>query len=572
MLSSSREVFSIPHYQRTYAWGEKQLNEFFEDLYYLKEGRNYFLGTILLQQTEEEHGPYEVIHVVDGQQRLTTAIVFIKCLLEQCPTLDAEKAKVYRETYLGTAEYPKLMVILQDRDYFNKYISGNIDGKPFINSPSQRRLYEAKRHLGEQIAEITEDERISLLRKLDKHTRILTYSVEDPTEATLIFETNNDRGKDLTNLEKIKTFLMHKVYLAKAQHPKPMIEKIRERFTRIYEEMEHFNGKLDEDSVLQYHFIAFEKWGDKEEYQRVTDTLKKRLNIFLRAGQDREIIEFVERFTVELVETFRIVRNIFDSNHSKVRDLLIVNRLRNVWPTLIKSYKLDQNNDKKEFYFIVDLLEKFCFRAYGIEQRRSHTGQSELYRNTRDFKGDFENLKKLIYWLLDIHTHRFDDFLNYGDMYNWIATNDLNYLFWKYENHLRIHFQPVGPALAEEEFLNRGTRTRQTIEHILSQSEANQNKAESEVATDEKYLGQLNKEFRDNYLHHIGNLTIDPKSANSSKGAKPVEEKNSRYFVKAPLKIQNELEEFMDGEKWTKVSVEQRGQKLIAFAVKYWAY
>ncbi|MGE6189036.1 DUF1524 domain-containing protein, partial [Aeromonas salmonicida] len=72
------------------------------------------------------------------------------------------------------------------------------------------------------------------------------------------------------------------------------------------------------------------------------------------------------------------------------------------------------------------------------------------------------------------------------------------------------------------------------------------------------------------YLHSIGNLTIDPLSSNSSKGNLAFEGKNNGYFLKAPFKSQNELEEFLDNGRWTSKSITDRSLKLIGFALCTW--
>ena len=78
------------------------------------------------------------------------------------------------------------------------------------------------------------------------------------------------------------------------------------------------------------------------------------------------------------------------------------------------------------------------------------------------------------------------------------------------------------------------------------------------------------KQFNDEYLHSIGNLTIDPQSANSSKGQSDVKTKNDKYFVLAPYKCQNELGSFLDGQKWTVSSIKKRKEKILAFARQTW--
>ncbi|MDN4731376.1 hypothetical protein QYZ38_22605 [Vibrio parahaemolyticus] len=94
---------------------------------------------------------------------------------------------------------------------------------------------------------------------MDENSRVLVYSVQDTAEATLIFETTNDRGKGLTNLEKIKSFLMYKSYISSEETPEDLLNSIRSRFSDIYKEYEKYESKIAEDSILQYHFIAHQK-------------------------------------------------------------------------------------------------------------------------------------------------------------------------------------------------------------------------------------------------------------------------------------------------------------------------
>ena len=69
----------------------------------------------------------------------------------------------------------------------------------------------------------------------------------------------------------------------------------------------------------------------------------------------------------------------------------------------------------------------------------------------------------------------------------------------------------------------------------------------------------------------IGNLTFDPRSSNSSKGRKPIEEKNSKYFRKAPFMTQNELEdEYLEKNQWNVNSINKRKERLISFALERW--
>ena len=73
-------IFTIPQYQRAYSWESPQWDEFYDDLRYHNSNQKYFFGTLLLKDAENEK-PFNLIEVVDGQQRTTTIIIFINVLL-----------------------------------------------------------------------------------------------------------------------------------------------------------------------------------------------------------------------------------------------------------------------------------------------------------------------------------------------------------------------------------------------------------------------------------------------------------------------------------------------------------
>ena len=80
------------------------------------------------------------------------------------------------------------------------------------------------------------------------------------------------------------------------------------------------------------------------------------------------------------------------------------------------------------------------------------------------------------------------------------------------------------------------------------------------------------KNFKENYLHSIGNLTIDPISANASKSNQNFADKNQKYFCKAPLMAQNELIDFLNDEtgQWDTVSISNRLEAIRLFALERW--
>ena len=66
--------YVIPSYQRAYSWEEQQREQFIEDLRDVSD--KYYLGHFLFEKTENG----SVLCLIDGQQRLTTIVIFFSCL------------------------------------------------------------------------------------------------------------------------------------------------------------------------------------------------------------------------------------------------------------------------------------------------------------------------------------------------------------------------------------------------------------------------------------------------------------------------------------------------------------
>ncbi|MBK7816420.1 MAG: DUF262 domain-containing protein [Sphingobacteriaceae bacterium] len=79
LFDTSQKTFIVPVYQRAYSWEKEQWKALLDDLKEQMQGNNnYFFGNILME-TIQEDVEYEII---DGQQRLTTLLIFIRSLLE----------------------------------------------------------------------------------------------------------------------------------------------------------------------------------------------------------------------------------------------------------------------------------------------------------------------------------------------------------------------------------------------------------------------------------------------------------------------------------------------------------
>lgn len=570
-LFDGRKIFKIPEYQRAYAWGDKQLSDFIDDFKNQKLNKDYFFGTILFQETGKR-GAYDIIEIVDGQQRITTLIIFLNSLLAKYTECDVDTKELYIETYIKYRSAYKLEVLFDDNDFFVTYILENNDlPADVISTPSQKKLLYAKQFFDAILSrEFNQDQLKDMLQKVE-NTKVLTYSVQDKSEATLIFETTNDRGKQLTNLEKTKSFMMYKTYIS-SDEPESMLSSIQSRFSEIYKSYSNIEPLIDENSILQYNFIAYEDWKitkKRKEYQIYMEMMKNKVNNLIKADKKDEALKYIDGYTKNLRETFSVMSSILTSEISELADIQILGNMANFYPLLIKAYRFDTSEDKQKFKRVCRLIEIFSFRVYSILDGMANKGQSRLYSIAKYFRGDYDKLcEDIKIAIRDFSSDKgLIEKLSETEFFNNYSSIVKNYFFWKYENYLRDTEQPVAAPIPHSVFKSQNKRYKFSIEHIIPQ---NPKEDALKVITAKLKHEKINESFIERYLHSIGNLTIDPVSANSSKGNANIAVKNTLYFQKAPFKTQNELEQYLDNGKWTHESIEKRKEKLIDFASKRW--
>jgi hypothetical protein len=239
------------------------------------------------------------------------------------------------------------------------------------------------------------------------------------------------------------------------------------------------------------------------------------------------------------------------------------------YPLLIKTLKYDPLASVS-LTRVAHLLEIFSFRVFGIGRKRSNAATEWLYSTAREFSGDFPKLiQRLKDKINEMCTDAsFRERLSSSFFYDEVSSRDRNYLFWKYENYLRRTVQPKATELSHDDLLSDDPQTKFTIEHIAPQSSLRRVIADPSLLAEDYYKSMIM------HLNKVGNLTIDPASANSSKGNLNFESKNAGWFCKAPLKTQMELAEFVDPavQKWDAAAIERRGSRVIDFAMNCWDF
>lgn len=292
-----KRIFRIPDYQRGYAWGKAQLDDFWDDLINLIEDRYHYTGMLSLKKlksniysnwSEEkwiiEEKEYEAYHIVDGQQRLTTFIILVNSILDFAKSnsieyLNGDELEEIKTRFI--VEYKKPQKILKTFKFgyesdnpSSEYLRYNILGEgvtgTLVETFYTLNLEKAKYYFDEKINEYYLAEGLkgleSLFRKLVNKFQFNIHDIDDDFDVFVAFETMNNRGKRLSNLEILKNRIIYLTTL----YPDTMLsnaekEQLRGEINDCWKEVYHELGRnkkhpLDDDEYLKNHWTMYFKY------------------------------------------------------------------------------------------------------------------------------------------------------------------------------------------------------------------------------------------------------------------------------------------------------------------------
>jgi uncharacterized protein with ParB-like and HNH nuclease domain len=202
-FDGARNRFKIPLYQRNYDWTQDNCRQLFNDLRKLagNQRSSHFFGSIVTKTEDDVH------IIIDGQQRITTISLFLIAVIKaykdgkiQC--LKENKPDYIRNTYLqdqyNDGQF-KLQPIEKDAENYKNIAEGKDPG-----SCNMKRNYD---FFYQQIClspDVTVDEWTDCVEKLE----IIDIKLDSDDDAQLIFESLNSTGKDLTEADKIRNYLL----------------------------------------------------------------------------------------------------------------------------------------------------------------------------------------------------------------------------------------------------------------------------------------------------------------------------------------------------------------------------
>lgn len=222
-------LFIIPNYQRPYSWEEEHCTQLLDDLHSFafkdlefNDLPPYFLGSAVI--IKDAH--IRNAKIVDGQQRLTTLTILLSCLryaIEDKEIVDTISEFIYqKENKLkGTSATYRLQTRPRDQEFFKNLIQeekGLIKyfEKPdeiiSINDAQYQMLSNAKALIEEfRNKKYTQEDLEHIATYIIQKCVIVVVASTDEEMAFRIFNVLNDRGKDLTIADILKSEILEKI-------------------------------------------------------------------------------------------------------------------------------------------------------------------------------------------------------------------------------------------------------------------------------------------------------------------------------------------------------------------------
>ncbi|RVY70797.1 DUF262 domain-containing protein [Helicobacter pylori] len=573
-------VFEIPSYQRGYAWQERQLKDFWNDLEHVSKlgDKFHYMHSLTLRELENEF-ENSAFEIIDGQQRLATSLILLGLLAKTTQNKDPKYSLINLEPILSYKYYGL-------REAFRAITEEEKDLEAFKTSFYAKNLIEAYAFFKEKIS----DTPIEALEKMfDALIKKMLFSVvglnDNRIDPFSSFETINNRGKDLSTLELLKNrlhFVAHKI--CEGKKLEKLQQEINDTYTLIYHDLRQFEDTHLESflkhfvayyygekgdfkkRLLEMEFNAHKRYTDNtnfdDEYEKIDDLLfylsySSKIWNFLHTLDEKSIALIVDDNKKLEIEITPKMRNLLE----KMRRLNALSD--NAFLPLLLSLLTIQRAGKsaneqpyttKELEGLLEYLERFGFLIYGVAGKNTAKNEwielafkaIQAYRFWGDkitiedlptpeknfFKGKYSGLELLEE---SIHSKK-----NTEKWYKWGKA--LNYLLYEYE----LHHNP-------ETTLNFDGSI-ESIEHILPQN------------PDQGYSAkEKNWAKNPNIVHALGNLLLIAKNANSSLSNKPFDEKRKQY-----LKGSYSEKEVAKNASFGVEQIKERSEKLLDFLIAHY--
>mgnify|MGYP002392087513 FL=1 len=558
MLAGNK--FFVPNYQRAYSWEtpsqdnsrnlKTHTDVFLQDLLdYIGSSAKtpYYFGHFLFEEKGDS-----CFGVIDGQQRLTTIVIFLSALYSKLKTFRAltEDEEVLYENMIKRKSNYIFSTVDYDNQLFKDYVIDQTKkDKNGLETESAKRIVKAFDFFTNSFAEKDELFLTKLLKTVSEAT-CTTHIVRNESEAIQMFIFQNNRGKKPSNLEIIKAQFMFNVHLYGGEEKDNLIDEIKNRFEKIYKSISSIEYKIDEDDVLVYTLrVYFNSLGESNAIDKINKLLS-----------ENNPIPFIKSFTNSLAASFEHLTTFFgkdERENIEIHSLVTLGGFGIAIPFIIKAYTFGLSSS--EISKLCSSLEKLVLRHRLIRTRAElSTRINDVYQKFTFEQPDIKPIIERVEWMRNVT----DDswwwsYWNNTELkksiQDGIHPSTAKFLLWKYENHLVNQGEKGYPLTRFDDIESP------ELEHIAPKTPTNGEPVAAGYC-------EYDEEFRNQYIDCLGNYLLISKSHNCSVGNKPFSEKRKSYnYLAQQREIQNMTSET---DKWDKGKISLRKDKIVKFILE----
>lgn len=605
----AERLLSVPDYQRPYAWGEKQLGDLWEDLDLLGPGNRHYAGTLVLKALPTARATDDGVELtpcelVDGQQRLTTCFILVdrvrRALLpfasenEDARRAAARLHDTYRYVRIQQVDVPRLKLGVDLNPFWVDSVLGDYAANAQVLISGQQRLRAAADYFDGRIGQLVEGvaDDVAVRRLLDLQLRVtsglrfLVYEVDSDAEVGVVFETLNERGRGLTELEKVKNYLLYLARQIPDGRQEDLAAYVNQSWSLIFGNISRLPTWIEEQ-LLRAHWLTTRnpdatKWKGitsvKAEFPRskyvpgaariahtAPESTKDGADLWHELDVDvRSYVRTLRACSTFIAEMHNQQAEYVDfvSDQPRVRArtaALLRGPIVALFRPLLFAARLSRPTDGAFYADLVDLCETYSARVFAIVQRRGNAGEPALNRIARDlYKGEpaDECLDRVRAVLWDYANDTQVREALFGDQ-DWYHRRAHKYFLYEYELSLVPSPGDVKPF---EEFVDTGKR--KTTEHVLPQNPEDGSTWWDAFSEDDHAV----------LVHTLGNLVLT--YDNSSYGRKGFADKRgsqgqtSACFANASLRQERDLAVW---NAWTPETIRERQRTVGQWALDHWA-
>ena len=632
----TERLFRIPDYQRGYAWTSQQLQDFWDDISQLDGVRKHYTGVLTLEEVPDnvfmtwvedlwiiKSKSYVPYYVVDGQQRLTTAIILIQTILN----LNNENKKMNFTTPIDIQK--KFIFDSKDEGISRSYIFGYEEDNPsyeYLKSEifeehsftpsSQRTVYthnleNAKSFFCELVSKLNHIDREILYKKISQDLLFNIFTISDEVDVCVAFETMNNRGKVLSDLELLKNRL---IYLSlKFNSDEYEKNKLRRSINDCWKTIYHNLGRnkhnqLDDDTFLSNHYIVYFGMDAIERDDLLEKENQGHFNNHLRSNHTKTLLKnkFVTKnvtsqplspSSIELSDVYAYVSSLqvsvqcwynifnpFDSDYdaeTKIwldknsRMIRIVRNpydprrnLRDTGFSALLMFFLQMVLDNEFRVRLLKVIEKYRFLMLFFSMSESMRQRVHFLRSTTLFFNNKISKEELIGVMekvisTTIKTLTVDHFVNEFSANGYYKWRGIRYFLYEYDMELQCRSKGEHDKLEWNSF-NKRQIDYNTVEHIYPQN------ARSKYWTSR--FSKFSAKEKSRLRNSLGNLLplSKPKNSSLSNNAFPDKvdgKKDPVVGYRYGCYAENEVSKFPN---WSADEILDRGINLLNFMEKRW--